>query len=993
MLKLVEITKDYPVAGSVVHALKGISVNFRKSEFVSVLGPSGCGKTTLLNILGGLDRYTEGDLVIGDRSTRDFRSRDWDAYRNHSVGFVFQSYNLIPHLTILQNVELALTISGMSRKKKRALASDALLRVGLGGMLKKKPNQLSGGQMQRVAIARAIVNNPEIILADEPTGALDSTTSVQIMDLLQEISDDKLVVMVTHNPELAVRYSTRIIELCDGEMVADSNPYDGLPTMLPPVSAAETRSPLEEYIEQAEHADAQNAETPSEAADEPVRGKKGKKGKPAPLPVAEEAPAEECTTADITSDAEGSENEEKSGKSEKFVAVVSPEHPQKVKKRSGQPKEKKQRSSMSLFTAVALSARNLITKKARTFLTAFAGSIGIIGIALVLSLSNGFSLYMDDMEQNIIASMPVTIASTGIKIDVNEAMQMPSTEGQFPEGDFVTPYEPDSGLQGVEISANIITEEYVDYVRELDETLVSAVQYKHSASMRLVGCTKSDNRADFVNTGTINWQELLWDDFITSQYDVLYGCYPGTQEAAAYLSEHDSAAATYTDGENYDGTKARQAVLVVSSYNTIDINILKELGFTPSHITYNTYENVDFADIVGTQFEVVGLDNRYKAGDPDEDGKVLYSERDAADMVGKDGNITVTVVGILRIKQGVMMPFLSSGIAYTEDLTNLYLELAGASAVGQAQIQNKDYNILTGDDFTEDVSPIVNMALAYGMDEATLINFVRPLLLKNVSREDLKEQLNSAMTFSDLIHTYIDGMGVSFSAVRALFVLALSAKLDMDPEVLNALLDSAYTNALQKLGASDLPSAIYIYPNNFADKDKVLEYLDAWNEGKSSTEQVHYTDLAGTFSEVMTRVVGIVSYILIAFSAISLIVSSVMIGIITYVSVLERTTEIGVLRSLGARKLDVANLFNAETGIIGTISGSLGVLLAWLIDFPLNAWIGSLSPEFPQHFAVLNPVHAVILIALSIGLTVLSGLLPAMLAARKDPVKALRASG
>lgn len=991
MLKLVEITKDYPVAGSVVHALKGISVNFRKSEFVSVLGPSGCGKTTLLNILGGLDRYTEGDLVIGDRSTRDFRSRDWDAYRNHSVGFVFQSYNLIPHLTILQNVELALTISGMSRKKKRALASDALLRVGLGGMLKKKPNQLSGGQMQRVAIARAIVNNPEIILADEPTGALDSTTSVQIMDLLQEISDDKLVVMVTHNPELAVRYSTRIIELYDGEMVADSNPYDGLPTMLPPVSAAETRSPLEEYIEQAEHADAQNAETPSEAADEPVRGKKGKKGKPAPLPVAEEAPAEECTTADITSDAEGSENEEKSEKSEKFVAVVSPERPQKVKKRSGQPKEKKQRSSMSLFTAVALSARNLITKKARTFLTAFAGSIGIIGIALVLSLSNGFSLYMDDMEQNIIASMPVTIASTGIKIDVNEAMQMPSTEGQFPEGDFVTPYVPDSGFQGVEISANIITEKYVDYVRELDETLVSAVQYKHSASMRLVGHTRSGNRADFVNTGTINWQELLWDDFITSQYDVLYGCYPGTQEAAAYLAEHDSAAATYTDGENYDGTKARQAVLVVSSYNTIDVNILQELGIYPGYLMNNTYDAVDFADIVGTSFEVVGLDNRYKAGDPDEDGKVLYRERDAADMVGKDGNITVTVVGILRIKQGVMIPFLSSGIAYTEDLTNLYLEQAAVSAVGQAQISNTDYNILTGDDFTEDVSPIVDMAAAYGIDEPMLMNFFKSAVPSE--GEELKQLLDSAGSFSDLVELYLEYKNWKFSQIRSLLVTVLSAELDVDATVLNTLLDSAYTNALQKLGASDLPSAIYIYPNNFADKDKVLEYLDAWNEGKSSTEQVHYTDLAGTFSEVMTRVVGIVSYILIAFSAISLIVSSVMIGIITYVSVLERTTEIGVLRSLGARKLDVANLFNAETGIIGTISGSLGVLLAWLIDFPLNAWIGSLSPEFPQHFAVLNPVHAVILIALSIGLTVLSGLLPAMLAARKDPVKALRASG
>ena len=988
MLKLVEVTKDYPVAGSVVHALKGISVNFRKSEFVSVLGPSGCGKTTMLNILGGLDRYTDGDLVIGDRSTRDFRSRDWDAYRNHSVGFVFQSYNLIPHLTVLQNVELALTISGMSRKKKKALASDALLRVGLGGMLKKKPNQLSGGQMQRVAIARAIVNNPEIILADEPTGALDSTTSVQIMDLLQEIADDKLVVMVTHNPDLAERYSTRIIELYDGEIVSDSNPYDGLPTMLSPVTAAETRSPLEEYIEHAKEI------SPKADSQTDKNRKKGAKNV-ADRTDAETAPAAaDDSTADVTSDVEsGTDNPEKTEGNEKFVAVVSPEHPQKLKKRSGQPKEKKQRASMSFFTAIGLSARNLVTKKTRTILTAFAGSIGIIGIALVLSMSNGFSLYMNDMEQNIIASMPVTIASTGIKIDVNEAMQMPSTDGQFPEGDFVTPYEPDSGWQGVEISANIITEDYVDYVRDLDPTLVSAVQYKHSASMRLVGHTGSNGRVKTINTGTINWQELLWDDFITSQYDVLYGHYPGTEEAAAFLADKDPDSASYSDGENYDGTKARQIVLVVSSYNTIDVGILQELGIYPGYLMNNTYDKVDFSDIVGTQFEVVGLDNRYA---PVTDGeKPVYTERDAADMADKDGNVTVTVVGILRIKQGVMMPFLSSGIAYTEDLTNLYLEKAAASSVGQAQINNTDYNILTGDDFTEDVSPIVTMAAAYGIDEATLIEFVRPTLINALGNDEqeLKDALNAAKSFSDLINIFLEGKGLSFSAVRELLVPILAGELGVDAKVLNTLLDSAYTNALQKLGASDLPSAIYIYPKNFAAKDEALAYLDAWNTDKPSTEQIHYTDLAGTFSEVMTRVVGIVSYILIAFSAISLIVSSVMIGIITYVSVLERTTEIGVLRSLGARKLDVANLFNAETGIIGTISGSLGVLLAWLIDFPLNAWIASISPDFPKNFAVLNPIHAVILIALSIGLTVLSGLLPAMLAARKDPVKALRASG
>lgn len=422
MLKLVNIVKDYRMADSVVHAVKGVNLNFRKSEFVSILGPSGCGKTTLLNIIGGLDQYTDGDLIINDRSTKEFKSRDWDAYRNRSIGFVFQSYNLIPHLNVLQNVELALTISGVSRSKKKKLATEALERVGLGGQLKKKPNQMSGGQMQRVAIARAIVNNPEIILADEPTGALDTKTSEQVMDLLQEIADNRLVIMVTHNPELAQRYSTRIIELMDGEVIADSNPYDGMPTVLSPVSAMSDDgvTPIEEYIAESDLPPAQTEEVPpaEEKPKKSSKSKKGKKDKKQPAideatttteeaeNIAAAAPSAAVLTAEQSSGAAEktpADNTSEGCSDEKFVAVVSPEKPIKVKKRSGKPKkEKKERTSMSFFTALSLSARNLVAKRTRTFLTAFAGSIGIIGIALVLSLSNGFDLYMNDLEESIL---------------------------------------------------------------------------------------------------------------------------------------------------------------------------------------------------------------------------------------------------------------------------------------------------------------------------------------------------------------------------------------------------------------------------------------------------------------------------------------------------------------------------------------------------------------------------------------------------------------
>lgn len=943
MLKLVNVAKDYRMADSVVHALKNVNVSFRKSEFVSVLGPSGCGKTTLLNIIGGLDGYTSGDLVIDEKSTRDYTSRDWDSYRNHSVGFVFQSYNLIPHLNVLRNVELALTISGISGRKKRKLAQDALERVGLGAELKKKPNQLSGGQMQRVAIARAIVNNPEIILADEPTGALDSLTSLQVMDLLQEIADDRLVIMVTHNPDLAERYSTRIIRLSDGEIVSDSNPYDGLPTVLSPVQAMKSV------------ADTENV------------------------------PDDTALTADVAAESTPLQN----GSSDKFVAVLSPEKPRKIKKRSGQPKEKKERTSMSFFTAVTLSAHNLVTKKTRTFLTAFAGSIGIIGIALVLSLSYGFQLYMADLERNTLAGFPITVSSVGLQINVDEAMQMPEySEGQFPDTDYVVPYEPESGISGVKISANIITEKYVDYIKAMDRQLLSSVQYAHSAYMPLV--REKNGVFASVSANRINWQELLWDDFMKSQYDVIAGGYPLSDEADAVLEKYDSDYDTYTETDK----KARQAVLVVSSYNTIQNSILKELGFDLVYSGDNKYEPVDFDSIIGSSLKVIHNDNYFVAAELD--GREIFPvNTDYGSYFDSDKNIKVTVVGVLRIKQGVMVPFLSNGVAYTEALTELYLRGCADSEIARSQKANNTYNVLTGKDFSEDLTPIIKMFNAYGIAESQVVAMIASYAETNFSSlgEEVIEELKACSTLQECVELFCDVTGMTFRQLTSVLALVVEQQIGVSAETVIALLDTAYVTALQNIGATDLPSAIYIYPESFESKTKVLEYLDAWNVGKSSTETVTYTDFAGSISQIATRIVSIVSYILIAFAAISLIVSSVMIGIITYVSVLERTTEIGVLRSIGARKIDVCNVFNAETGIIGLISGSLGVFLAFIIDFPLNAWIASLNPEFPTRFAVLNPIHALILIALSVVLTVVSGLIPAIIAAKKDPVKALRSNG
>ena len=1069
MLKLVNIIKDYRMADSVVHAVRGVDLNFRKSEFVSILGPSGCGKTTLLNIIGGLDQYTDGDLIINDKSTKEFKSRDWDAYRNRSIGFIFQSYNLIPHLNVLQNVELALTISGVSRKKKRKMAVAALERVGLGNQLKKKPNQMSGGQMQRVAIARAIVNNPEIILADEPTGALDTKTSEQVMDLLQEIADDRLVIMVTHNPELAQRYSTRIIELMDGEVIADSNPYDGMPTILTPVSAMEDEgvTPIEEFIAHGD--DAANAEeAPAEIAAATATTEDAEK--------ATGADAEEAAKDAADTSAEGGSGKAEEA-DERFVASVTPEKPVQVRKRSGKPKrEKKERTSMSFFTALGISARNLIAKRTRTFLTAFAGSIGIIGIALVLSLSNGFDLYMGSLEESILSSMPLTINSMALDIDIDSLMNMEFEQGegeQYPDTDYVTPYSPTGmmGLEGISFGLNVLTDEYMDYVQGITQALpgtLNAVRYAYGVNMPIMLKTgDSDDYTIYENEGNImsdamssvgmstnpvGWQQLLWDDFMLSQFDVLAGGYPGTDAANSTLG------ASYEDGANYSGNKAHSAVLVINSYNMIDYSILEALGMELEKDADGNYLPVDFSEIIGKEISVITNDNFYSIPDAAyktdadgnyvmEDGNRVFDENKVlengsfnatmrasknkdASSYDAEKNISVKIVGVLRAKSTVLTPLLQTGVAYTEDLVQLFLSDSMDSDIVRYQKQFSGYDVLQGDKFSFDFSDIVTILEAIGMSEADVIKELTDMLfdpdklpddaqgiisemIKDLTEEE-KEEVRACKTFSELLKTIekqgwkIMGITISESSIRSLLSNPITSGMidDMIDGMLGdfaggfsistssilSLIDSAYEDQLKALGGSDTPIGAYIYPTSFEAKDEICAYLDVWNN-ENPGMAVSYMDNAGTISDLLAQVVDIVSYILIAFSAISLVVSSVMIAIITYVSVLERTTEIGVLRSIGARKLDISNLFNAETAIIGASAGVLGVFLAWIIDFPINAWIASLAPQAPEGFAVLNPLHALLLVALSIVLTVISGLVPAIAAARKDPVKALRSTG
>lgn len=826
MLELVNIKKVYKAGSGTVTALKNINLKFEKNEFVSILGPSGCGKTTLLNIIGGLDSYTEGDLIINGTSTKEYKDKDWDAYRNRSIGFVFQSYNLIPHLTVLGNVELALTLCGLSPKERKEASLKALDRVGLSEQINKKPNQLSGGQMQRVAIARALVNNPDIILADEPTGALDSETSNQVMELLKEVSNERLVIMVTHNDSLADKYSSRIIRLLDGEIISSENRID---TNKNSLSSEKKKAKSKQTNQTAENSVKSQNDNSADIADGKIDDGAVKK---------------------------------------------------KNFKRLFKRKNNESRTSMSFFTAIALSLKNLLTKKGRTFMTGFAGSIGIIGIALVLSLSNGLSQYINNIQTESLSQSPIQITKSAYKLDEIMAIQNGlevELEAYPDNSDRIYPYEP---MSDKFIKENIITQEYIDYINKIDSSLLLAINYSYGVSMNI--STKYNGTVSVMNTADTGFQEMLNNgEFIESHYDLIAG------EKFPFSYNEIS--------------------LVVDKYNRLSTQALKALniGFEDGQ------ESVSFESLLGKEFRLLLNDVYYQ----NDNG--IFTVTDDLNSAYEKG-VPLKIVSIIRIKESSDTSFLNQGLVYTSALTEYVLEENGKSQIVQEQLkeENKTIDVTTGKTFTLKVG-----------------EFEKPI----TDEEELEEALQTQ---------------------------------------------------LRKLGAISVPSSVSIYPSDFDSKNEIIAYLDKWNEGKSEEEQIIYTDMSGIIFTVMDEMVDTVSVVLVAFSAISLVVSSIMIGIITYVSVIERTKEIGVLRSLGARKKDVSRVFKAETLIIGLFAGVLGIIITALINIPINI---AVSNSFGiSNLANLHWATALILIAISMVLTLVAGLIPSKIAAKKNPVTALR---
>lgn len=893
MLELNDIKKDYVSGSTTVSALKGINLRFRDCEFVSILGQSGCGKTTMLNIIGGLDKYTSGDLKINGVSTKNYKDRDWDFYRNNSIGFVFQSYNLIPHQTVLSNVELALTLSGVSKAERKKRAIEALEKVGLGEQIHKKPNQMSGGQMQRVAIARALVNNPDILLADEPTGALDTETSIQIMELLKEISKDRLIIMVTHNPELAKDYSTRIVKLLDGVITDDSDPY---------------------------------------------------------------------TLEDMEADIRAKE-----------VAKVKTSE-KKIKK-SG----KKQKTSMSFFTALSLSFNNLMTKKTRTILTAFAGSIGIIGIAMILSISNGIQLYIDRVQRDTLSSYPITLQAEAIDISSMVSSMTGNSDSEEHEdkskiysndimGDMIN-------TMVKEVKSNNLSEfkKYIENGGSDIKSYVSDIQYSYDVPLNIY-MKDTSNGVEQLNPSTMFdsiygegatstssamssgmgmgmfsnssvWNQLLGNQqVLDEQYDVLAGHWP----------------------ENYN-----EVVLVVDKNNEVDDYTLYSLGLKdPEEVrtlfkkmmvgeSYETKKDISytFDEILDTEFKLVMPTDMYKYNDVT--GTWDDYSKDDKYMTNVVNNGTdIKVCGIIRPNDDAVSTSLSSGIGYTAKLTEYIIEEVKNSEIAKAQLADTSVDVFTGVPFDNDRNTEITM------DDVNAY-------MATLSPEESAQM--QAMT-----------SGMSDDQILQLFSASLKARTT------DATLDSNKS----KLGITDLdtPSQIDIYATDFDSKEKVQNIIKDYNklqqdDGKEENV-INYTDYVGIMMSSVSTIINAISYVLIAFVAISLIVSSIMIGIITYISVLERTKEIGVLRSIGASKKDVSRIFNAETLIEGFVSGALGIVVTLLLCIPANALIKHLTDI--SNVAQLPVAGGVILIIISMFLTFIAGLIPAKLAAKKDPVVALR---
>lgn len=860
MLELKGIVKDYVSGETVVHALKGVNLAFRKTEFISILGPSGCGKTTMLNILGGLDKYTDGDLIIDGKSTKHFTASDWDAYRNRCVGFVFQSYNLISHLSILANVEMALTLSGINRQERIARAKEALEKVGLGDIVHKRPNQLSGGQMQRVAIARAIVNNPEIIMADEPTGALDSKTSVQIADLLKEISKDKLVVMVTHNDKLAEDYSTRIIRMKDGEIIGDTDPYEA-PPYVPTQAEVELEKMLEEF------------------------------------PVPEQG---ELDDKEFLKEVKKAEI-----KREKIIK-------KQERKMANERKAELNKTSMGPITALKLAFKNLMTKKGRSAMVSVASSIGIIGVALVLAVSNGFSGYMHRLETDTLSGFPISIMQ--YTTDVESLMNANTSQTEIPYDKF-----PNDGKLNVYqekanslIHYNKITEEYVSYVSKIDKSLVNDISYTYGMSMNIL--SKDGGKYSKVNTAPADmvssmlgasdggyWQELLPNkDFIETQYQVIDGEYPS-------LARRD------------DGTF--DIAVVVDQYNRISTKALEQLGLSVNDIT-----NATLGELRGKELRWIPNDEWFRKVS----GKEYYEENKFEDYPQMyEKGIKLRVSGVLRINETTPVSLYKSGVVYPTCLTDYVREDSKISQIGKDQLTK---------------------------NKVLLPESMLPSVLKNL--------LSPGSIIPDREFPIGDYV---FSGAQLKEML------------------------LQSIGAGTVPTGISIYPASFESKDDIVNYLNAYNDDMSDSEKVLIFDAAAIATSTMSMLINTISIVLVAFAAISLVVSSLMIAIIMYTSVIERTKEIGILRSLGARKKDISRLFNAETIAIGFFSGLLGVIVAVILSFPLNAVLVSLAGGMVVGSLVaLSPLAGFILIVVSMLLTFVAGYVPAVLASKKDPVKALR---
>lgn len=761
MLELKKISKSYKTGSFVQQALKEVSIQFRNNEFVAILGASGSGKTTLLNIIGGLDQYDSGDLIINNKSTKKFKAIDWDRYRNHCVGFIFQNYNLIPHISILDNVEMGMTLSGVNSKTRKKKAKEALKKVGLLEHIHKKPNQLSGGQMQRVAIARALVNNPDIILADEPTGALDTKTSIQIMDLIKDIAKDKLVIMVTHNPDLAKDYATRIIEFKDGTKISDSNP------------------------------------------------------------VAEK---------------------------EKDTSIL------KIKK-----------TAMNFRTALKLSFNNIKTKKGRTLLTAFASSIGIIGIALILSLSNGFKIEVDNFEKNTLSQAPVIISTQAMTMSEETVSQIKKEDSpKYPKEEKV--YALEDVMETV-LHTNILSDEYIEYVKKLDTSLLSGVSYQQATNFNIITKTKDGYK---LVADSSNWTLLPTN--------------PNKNESGIIYDNYDILAGEIN--ENEPGL-----ILQVNSKNQIYQSTLEALGLSG--------KEVSFEDILNQELKVVGNDEYYL-----QYGSIFVPNQDLEKLYQNKNNITLKVQAIIRGKSDKEMITNGSGIGYTNALTELVISKNKDSKIVSYQ-EKSDYNILTNQPFDEK---------------------------------------DGSMNTKEIMLGY--------------------------------------------LGKDVKPNVIYLYPKDFESKKEITTYLDKYNEGKEEKDVVEYTDMAAMISTLSGNIMDAITVVLVAFSSISLIVSSIMIAIITYISVLERIKEIGILRALGARRKDIKRVFNAETFIIGLTSGILGILIAYLLTIPANKIIENLSGL--AGVAKLNIYHAIILVIINIILTMIGGAIPSRIASKKDPVEALR---